>query len=80
MKKLIFILTAIIFCSCAKPGTDVNTSNNKDNFQVQMLFSIGNDTIYRFYDDGRYHYFKNGNGGVSYQINSGKTTREETIY
>lgn len=82
MRKLICtlsLLTLLMISSCAGQGQRVPVEDVVDNFEVVKLFTVDGITVYRFTDDGRYHYFTNRNGQSLNTISDGKTTREEVI-
>lgn len=65
MKRLILVLLALLFVSCAKEGTYVPSENAKEDFEIEFLFACDGVRIYRFYDGGRTRYFATGNGRMT---------------
>ena len=69
------LLMYIMSCTKTAEGT-VNSTNS--NFQVEQLFTSNGITVYRFMDNGNYHYFTKNE--TSQQLSCGKNcTREEVI-
>lgn len=65
-----------IFCllvtGCAREGIKEERTNNR-NFRVDLLFEHDGINVYRFHDNGRYHYFTSrGETIVSQSKHSGK--------
>jgi hypothetical protein len=54
MRIIIFLM--LILSSCAQEGISKRGTNNS-NFDVAYLFEIDGIKVYRFYDEGRYHWF-----------------------
>ena len=76
----------IILVGCMNEGTPLSISENKTNageFQVQLLFEVDSIRVYRFYDQGYYHYFTNKKGvnlnGYSKQVGKHRITEYEEI-
>lgn len=78
MKKLfIFSLFCSILISCVGEGQPQSTNENYGHYKVEKLFTTSDSiTIYRFYDNGDYHYFTNKTGQTirTYSEIEGKTT------
>lgn len=55
MKKLLLILTVLLFVSCKKDA--ISSTTEGKGFEVELLFQKDNVKVYRFSDGGRYHYF-----------------------
>jgi hypothetical protein len=66
MKKCIFILAviALLFAGCAKRGEYVPVKSN-DNFEVAFIFEVDGVKVYRFRDNGHFHYFAVKNTAVT---------------
>jgi len=63
--------------SCTKDA-EFKVSSTNNNFEVEQLFTTNGITVYRFVDNGNYHYFTKNE--TSQQISCGKNcTREEVI-
>lgn len=79
MKKLLLLLTVILFLtSCRKDGIESQATNN-DEFQVTYLFEKDGIKVYRFYDGMEHHYFTSKGETITTQGTS-KNHREENIY
>lgn len=77
MKKL--CLLAILFMtltSCVKEAQSSTTEGN--GFSVEFLFVKNGIGVYRFYDNGHYHYFTS-KGETTTEQSNGKTSYPETI-
>lgn len=57
MKIVAFMFIAIL-CGCTKEPLKTGRTNNP-NFEVGLLFDYGGCKVYRFLDEGRFHYFTN---------------------
>lgn len=87
MKKILiplFFVFALV--GCMNEGTPQPISGNKANaigFKVQFLFEVDSIRVYRFHDQGHYHYFTNKKGvnlnGYSKQIGEQRRTEYEEI-
>ncbi len=78
MKKLLSIVVLLMFItSCIKDAKETVNSDNS-NFHVEKLFNVDSITVYRFEDNGAYHYFTK-DWTIS-RVNCGKNcTRDEYI-
>lgn len=56
MKKILIALTILFITSCAQDPISIHRSNNI-NIKIELLFEYENIKMYRFYDNGQYHYF-----------------------
>jgi len=56
MKIILVIISFFILCGCARDGLKEERTNNH-NFKVDLLFEYDGIKVYRFHDNGRYHYF-----------------------
>jgi hypothetical protein len=58
MKKHVLVLGVIVllFSGCAKRGEYVPVRSN-DDFKAAFIFEIDGVKVYRFIDNGHYHYF-----------------------
>jgi hypothetical protein len=54
-----FLILILLLSSCAKKSTPVTVQDAQDDFLVSKLFKYENCTLYRFMDDGSWHYFSN---------------------
>ncbi len=76
MRFFCFLLVSLILSSCAKDGLK-NENTNNPNFEVTFCFEHEGIRVYRFYDDGRYHWFTSIGECINTHtciINTGKTT------
>jgi hypothetical protein len=79
MKKIfVFCVCVVLFCGCFKDGTPENVGQAKDDFEVTLLFEKDGVKVYRFSDGGNYRYFTS-RGETMSTIQSGKTSRQESI-
>lgn len=79
IKTIILILgLAIGLTSCLKEPISSNQTNNSE-FKIDLLFEKDGHKIYRFYDNGTYHYFVIGNGIVESNRDEDDQTITETI-
>ncbi len=46
----------ILLTGCAKEPLNTHKTNN-NNFEISFLFEYEGIKVYRFFDDGRYHWF-----------------------
>ena len=80
--KYILLITLFLI-SCTKEGTKVSVENALSDFHVNLLFTKDGCDVYRFFDEGRYHYFTNCTETISsYTRSCGKnctTTNNENI-
>ncbi len=77
MKKTLIILgIALLLTSCVHEAQSV--THEGIEFEVEFLFEKDGVKMYRFYDNGRYHYYTNRGETMSSQT-SGKSTYEENI-
>lgn len=60
MTKFLIIILLVSLSSCSpKKSTPVIVQDAQDDFRVSKLFKYENCTLYRFMDDGNWHYFSN---------------------
>ena len=64
MKKLIFILAAVLVSCNDNKGINVPTSDSINEIKVEKLFVVDGITVYRFYDGCRVVYFTNKRSDV----------------
>lgn len=77
MKKLLLILIlGLTITSCEHDP--ISSSREGFDIKVDLLFEKDGIKMYRFLDDGRYHYYTNRGVTISTQ-QSGKTTYQENI-
>ncbi len=77
MKKTLIILgIALSLTSCVHEAQSV--SREGIEFEVEFLFEKDGVKMYRFYDNGRYHYYTDRGETMSSQT-SGKSSYEENI-
>jgi hypothetical protein len=84
MKKTLAIyivligLGAMIFGACTNEPMSKERLGKDDGFEVEYLFEKDGIKVYRFYDNGRTHYFTTGGETISTQT-AGKQTYSENI-
>ena len=75
-----FLLIMMLIVSCSKIGTSVSPLNAKDDFEVTLLFTQNECSVYRFIDVGSHRYFTNCQGSVTSRVSCGKNcTRDDSI-
>lgn len=76
MKKILLIIAAagLVF-GCAESGQSRRPAAGNKNFSPVFLFEVDGVRVYRFRDAGRYVYFTNTTGRISYTktVNTGKS-------
>ncbi len=74
MKQILIICTLLLLLFSCK-GKSIET-HQKGDFEVEFLFEHDGCKVYRFQDNGRYIYWSNCSGKISYNEihSSGKTT------
>ena len=78
MKKLIVTLGVfLLFTSCVHEAQ--SKSHEGIDFEVEFLFEKDGVKMYRFYDNGRFHYYTNKGETVSTQDAGKNNTYEENI-
>ena len=84
MKKIIVILAIVLMItSCKKEhetsGVHITPAQAKEiQYDVKFLFEKDGIKIYRFYNEGRYHYFTTNGETMTSQV-SNKTSYEDNI-
>jgi hypothetical protein len=84
MKKIIVILAIVLMItSCKKEhettGVYITPARAKEiQYDVKFLFEKDGIKIYRFYNEGRYHYFTTNGETMTSQV-SNKTSYEDNI-
>ena len=79
MKKLLLILILdLTITGCDIHHDPISSSREGVGIEVDLLFEKDGVKMYRFYDNGRYHYYTNRCETISTQ-QSGKTTYQENI-
>lgn len=68
MKKALLIILAAGLLGCVKSGKVMRPNAGNRNYSPTFLFEADGVRVYRFYDGGRYIYFTNSTGRVSYAI------------
>lgn len=77
MKKLLLIsILGLTITSCI--NDPISSSKEGFDIKVDLLFEKDGIKMYRFFDNGRYHYYTNRGETISTQ-QSGKTTYQENI-
>lgn len=64
MKKVLIACLLLVFTSCVKEGTKVETINSVSNYRVEKLFEVEGVSVYRFRDKYKYVYFTNRKGEI----------------
>jgi hypothetical protein len=75
---IIIVLGAILFGACINEPMSTERLGKGDGFEVEYLFDKDGVKVYRFYDNGHYHYFTTKGETISTQT-AGKTTYNENI-
>jgi hypothetical protein len=66
------LLGLILLSSCAKDPVSTSQTDNS-NVPVALLFTNKECSVYRFYDDGHYHYYTDCSGtSTTYTTSCGK--------
>jgi hypothetical protein len=78
MVKYLTLATALLLTSCANDPISSEHVGKNDAFKVEYLFEKDGIKIYRFLDNGRYHYFTTGGTTMS-TYHSNKQTYTEDI-
>jgi hypothetical protein len=68
----------MIFGACMNEPMSKERLGKDDGFEVEYLFDKDGIKVYRFYDNGRTHYFTTGGETISTHT-SGKQTYSENI-
>ena len=85
MKKLMILsVLACLLLGCEERLPEEVKSSSNISYNVAKLFEVDGITVYRFTDNGRYVYFTNRQGKISYDytVHHGKvrsTRRMETL-
>jgi hypothetical protein len=79
MKRLLFVLVALICISCKKEGTYIPSENAKADFQIEFLFECDGVKMYRFWDGARLRYFTTGNGRMTDSVHTQKSGKSSVI-
>lgn len=79
MRKIVIIfITLSALSGCTNPSIDTQRLGKDDAFEVEYLFKVDSIKVYRFFDNGRFHYFtSNGETMSTKYIN--KTDYQENI-
>jgi hypothetical protein len=75
---IIIVLGAMIFGACINEPISKERIGKDDGFEVEYLFDKDGVKVYRFFDNGHYHYFTTKGETISTQT-AGKTTYSENI-
>jgi hypothetical protein len=76
--KYLTLTTALLLVSCSHDPISSEHTGKNDEIRVDFLFEKDSIKVYRFLDDGHYHYFTTGGTTMSTYI-SGKQTYTEEI-
>ena len=78
MKKIIFTLAiGLIFTSCTHEAQ--SKSQEGIDFELEFLFEKDGVKMYRFYDEGHFHYYTDKGETISTQDAGKSNTYEENI-
>ena len=78
MKKLIFTLAiGLTLASCTRDA--ISKSHEGVDFEVEFLFEKDGIKLYRFSDNGRYHYYTNKGETIVTQDAGKNNTLQENI-
>lgn len=78
MKKIIFTLAiGLTLASCTNDA--ISKSHEGVDFEVEFLFEKDGIKLYRFYDNGRYHYYTDKGETIVTQQAGKNNTYEENI-
>jgi hypothetical protein len=84
MKKVLVILAIVLMITSCKKKFETSEANispvlaKQIEYDVKFLFEKDGIKTYRFYDEGRYHYFTT-NGETMTSQKSNKTSYEDNI-
>lgn len=87
MYKVLLLLALVMLTGCVKQADGTVASSNI-HVGVEKLFTADGCTVYRFYDDGDYHYYSKCTGAIHSEVETtlskscGKsctTTYQDTI-
>jgi len=70
---------AIIFGACTNEPISKERIGKDDGFEVEYLFDKDGVKVYRFFDNGHYHYFTTKGETISVQRVDKSTTYDENI-
>lgn len=81
---MIFMIAIFLLLGCDKIEPEEVKRSSNASYEVEQLFEVDGVTVYRFLDNGKYIYFTNRPGEVSYTYrkSQGKThvtKRVETL-
>jgi hypothetical protein len=79
MKYFALAAVALVLGGCTKKGTEFVPNQARDDFEIVSLFDVNGCTVYRFVDNGRYHYFANCQGETKTEMPNGKSSYPENI-
>ena len=85
MKKILAIwivfitLGAILFGACINEPMSKERLGKDNGFEVEYLFEKDGIKVYRFFDNGNYHYFTTKGETISVQRVDKNTTYNENI-
>jgi hypothetical protein len=74
----LIMVGAMIFGACTNEPISKERIGKDDGFEVEYLFDKDGVKVYRFWDNGHYHYFTTKGETISTQT-AGKTTYSENI-
>jgi len=75
----LIMVGAIIFGACTNEPISKERIGKDDGFEVEYLFDKDGVKVYRFWDNGHYHYFTTKGETISVQRVDKNTTYKENI-
>ena len=75
--RFLFVV-ALLLTGCAKDPISTSATDNAQ-FKLEALFTHDGCTIYRFMDNGYYHYWTNCKGTIDSRVHTGKTSRPDNV-
>jgi hypothetical protein len=76
--RAFFVGGILLLVGCLNEPESTESTGKDGNIKVEYLFEKDGIKIYRFYDNGLYHYFTS-NGETMTEQSTGKSTYEERI-
>jgi len=75
--KYLTLAVALLLTSCANDPISKEQLGKDDGFEVEYLFEKDGIKVYRFYDNGRTHYFTTGGTTMSTYYANKQTYTED---
>jgi len=76
-KLILLAICTVLFASCK--GEAISKSHEGIDFEVELLFEKDGIKMYRFYDNGRFHYYTDRGETISTHSTGDKNTYNENI-